>query len=66
MIKEKIYTYLGVNGTIVSPVFLEGVYSVRKLRLTADKGKMLTNGEKVVPYVIIPETDLVNWTEIDK
>ena len=44
MTKEILYTYLGTNGTITSPVFLEGIYSVKKIRLMAAEGKWLTDG----------------------
>ena len=42
MRKETYYTYLGENGTITTPVFLEGIYSIKKYRLIADKNKKLT------------------------
>ena len=42
MKKEILYHYLGVNGTILSPVYLEGIYSVKKVKLTAESGKRLT------------------------
>lgn len=66
MIKENIYTYLGVNGTITSPVYLEGIYSVKKIRLTANKDKWLTNGDTICDSIIIPESDLDKWYEISK
>lgn len=60
-----IYTYLGTNGVIESPVFLEGIYFVRKYQLIADIGKWLTNGTKKVTAVVVPENELEQWTEID-
>lgn len=36
MKKEVLYTYLGTNGTITSPVHLENTYYIRKIRLIAD------------------------------
>ena len=42
MTKDILYQYLGTNGTILSPVHLEDIYYVRKVRLSADPGKMLT------------------------
>lgn len=66
MIKEKIYTYLGVNGTITSPVYLEGIYSVKKIRLIADANKILTNGSQRVSSITVPEDEVENWTEVDK
>ena len=45
MTKEILYTYLGTNGTITSPVHLEDIYYIRKVRLTADAGKQLTKDD---------------------
>lgn len=64
MRKELLYTYLGTNGTITSPVHLEDIYYVRKLKLTADKGKVLTNGDIETYSVIIAEDELDKWREI--
>lgn len=66
MTKEKIYTYLGVNGTITSPVYLEGIYSVKKIRLIADANKILTNGSQRASSITVPEDEVENWTEVDK
>lgn len=66
MTKEKIYTYLGVNGTITSPVYLEGIYSVKKIRLIADEGKILSDGNKRISSITVQEDEISNWTEIDK
>ena len=66
MKKEILYQYLGTNGTITSPVHLEDIYYVRKFKLTADKGKILTDGENRNFSVIIPEEELENWKEVSK
>lgn len=65
MTKEVLYEYLGTNGTILSPIHLEDIYYVRKLRLTADKGKVLTKDKKTfLGVVIIPEDELKDWFEV--
>lgn len=65
MIKETLYHYLGTNGTILSPVYLEGIYSVKKLRLMADDGKVLTRDNKnFESSVIIPEYEESLWREV--
>lgn len=66
MVQEKIYTYLGVNGTITSPIYLEGIYSICKVQLIADNGKILTNGKKEVSAILVPESEVKDWSEIDK
>lgn len=66
MRKTLYYTYLGVNGTITSPVLLEGVYAVKKYQLIASDGKILTKDDKnYVDSIMIPESDLELWKEID-
>lgn len=64
MTKQVIYKYLGTNGVIESPVHLEDIYYVRLYRLTADEGKILTDGVKKLKIVKIPEEELENWSEI--
>lgn len=64
MKKEAIYTYLGVNGTISSPVLLEGIYSIKKIKLTADSGKILRKGDDERISVTVPEQEVDLWQEI--
>ena len=66
MKKEILYHYLGVNGTILSPVYLEGIYSVKKVRLTAESGKRLTKDfiNKHIS-VTVPESEVKDWHEVD-
>lgn len=65
MTKEILYMYLGTNGTITSPVHLEDIYYIRKIRLTADPHKALTKNGKILQYsVIIPEEDVDLWYEV--
>lgn len=64
MTKQTLYTYLGENGTITSPIYLPDVSHITKYCLTADKDKMLTNGEIVTKTRIVTERDLPNWYEI--
>ena len=66
MKKELLYTYLGTNGTITSHVHLEDIYYVRKLKLTADKGKILVNGNFKTYSTIIAEEDFDKWEEISE
>ena len=64
MKKEVLYTYLGTNGTITSHVHLEDIYYVRKLKLTADKNKILTDGNIKTYSTIIAEEEFDKWKEI--
>lgn len=65
MIKEILYEYLGTNGTILSPVHLEDIYYVRKLKLFADNGRKLTKDNKhFFSSVVIPEEEFEEWKEV--
>lgn len=65
MTKQVLYQYLGTNGTILSPIHLENIYCVKKLRLTADEGKQLTKDGKTKTFsIIIPEEELNLWREV--
>jgi len=67
MLKTPLYTYLGTNGTITTPVHLEGIYYVLKYRLEADTNKVLTKDDtNFVKTVIVPEDELNLWKEIYK
>lgn len=66
MIKEKMYRYLGRNGTITTPIKIENVDPIPMIRLKASEGKVLTNGINTTLSVLIFEDDLLNWKEIDK
>lgn len=60
------YLYLGENGTILSPVKLDGIFSVQKYRLTAEKNHMLTkDGKHFYKSILIPASELGSWYEID-
>ena len=67
MKKIVLYTYLGTNGSITSPVHLEDTYYTRKLRLIADnRFKRLTkDGKQLFEDVIIDENAFNEWYEID-
>lgn len=65
MKKMTIYKYLGTNGVVETPVHLEGIYYVRLLYLTADDGKILSNGKVKEKVIKIPEEEFNNWIEIE-
>jgi hypothetical protein len=64
MKKQVIYKYLGTNGVIESPIHLEDIYYVTNVRLTAEDGKVLTNGEQTAHSVTIPEDEVDTWSEV--
>lgn len=63
MTKQKLYKYIGYNGTITSPVLLPGIEHLNLLELHADGGKYLTDGEQKVYSIIIPSDELDKWSE---
>ena len=66
MIKEILYTYLGTNGTLTTTIELEGVPAIKRIRLTAEYGKKLTDGNQRVDTVTVKEEDVKKWIEVKK
>lgn len=65
MIQQTLYTYLGQNGTLVTPIYLENIYSIKKIKLVADENKMLTkDGINFKKTVIIPAEQVQEWYEV--
>lgn len=64
MKKNELYIYLGDSGTITTGMYIPGAAGIKKYQLIADKDKILTNGEKSVKSVIIPEREISNWKEV--
>lgn len=66
MKKTIMYRYLGTNGVIDSPVYLEGIYSVKSISLVADEGYVLTkdNKEFVSSVRVANEEEAAQWKEI--
>lgn len=65
MKKTKLYRYIGRNGIITSPVFLEGISHIQMYRLSAKPGFVLTDGEQFVNSIDIFEEDVELWTEVE-
>ena len=65
MKKTPLYTYLGTNGTITSPVHLEDIYYVLKYRLEADDNKVLSKdgGIHTTKLVVVTEEEVELWKE---
>ena len=65
MVKTVMYEYLGTNGTILSPVHLEDIYYIRKMKLQAENLKTLTkDGKNFIKQVIVPEDEVEEWREV--
>ena len=66
MKKQVLYTYLGTNGTLTTPIHLKSIYSVKKIILTADVGKRLTQ-DKVHLFervTVKSEEEIALWKEV--
>lgn len=66
MNKYVTYTYLGTNGTLITPIHLEGIYSVKKIILSAEPGKVLTKDNKnfVKKVTVSSEEEASLWREV--
>ena len=65
MTKQKVYQYTSNKGTVLTTVDLEMGNPKILYQLSAEKGKILTNGTIKVHYVTINEKEIGLWTEID-
>ena len=66
MNKTLIYTYLGTNGTLTTPIHLPDVYCIKQYQLIADTKKKLTkDGVNLFNAITIDINDIDNWFEID-
>ena len=66
MTKTVMYSYLGANGTICSPVHLEDIYYTRKIRIVADVNKLITkDGINLFRQITVPEDSVDEWYEVD-
>ena len=68
MTKRIYYRYLGTNGTVLTPIHLEGAYGVKMIKIVADADKMLTcdDGKTLRNSVLVPEEEVENWVEVSK
>ena len=64
MKKIKLYRYVGRNGSVTTPVLLDDIKHYIYYHLSADETKILTNGEKKVYAIDVPEEELDQWREI--
>lgn len=65
MTTKNIYRYLGRNGIITSEIKLEKIDPILMFNLTAEKGKILTNGVEKTYSITLFEDEIKNWYEID-
>ena len=62
MIVETLYTYLGTNGTVTTPVQLEGVPAMKTAHLIPEEGEKLSNGERTVTSeIMVSEKEAEKW-----
>lgn len=65
MVQEKLYEYLGTNGTLCTPICLEGIYKIEKIRLIAEEGKLLTKDYKTYKKTVtVPKAEVEQWHEV--
>lgn len=63
MKKTNLYRYHGEDGTVDTPILLPMDHELR-LRIEADEGMLLTNGEITTTIYDIPAGDIDAWMEI--
>ena len=66
MITQKMYRYLGRNGTITSRILLENISPIEMISLQASRGKILTNGQQKVYSILVFADEVDDWYEIEE
>lgn len=62
MIRQKLYSYIGYNGSVTTPILLPLEHQ-ELIKLIASDGYILTNGVcKQHSVLVLPENES-NWTE---
>ena len=59
---KQVILYTG-NGVTLSPVFADGRTESNYVRLIADEGQAITNGEVVTGCVDVPKADIGKWRD---
>ena len=65
MTTSKIYKYIGYNGVTTSKVLIDTPNKIEMIELKADKGKILTDGQRKLYRVITIKEEMPSWKEID-
>lgn len=65
MTKTPMYRYMGINGVIETPVQLEGIYSIRLVKLDASNGMELTDGDVTTRSIVVPLSEEHKWSEVE-
>lgn len=68
MTTQTFYRYLGTNGTLLTPIHIEGAYCVKLIKIIADSDKTLTCDDGITKRnsVLVPEEEVSSWVEISK
>ena len=64
MTKDRKYRYLGRNGILDTKVLLDGINHINIVTISADEGKILSNGERTLYTVTVEESEEHKWREI--
>lgn len=64
MTQKKKFKYIGLNGTIFSPVLIPKADKTEFIELKADEGKILTNGSVQKKIVLVLPENVSKWSEI--
>lgn len=66
MTQKKKFKYVGLNGTVFSPVLIPKADKIEFIELKSDDGKILTNGSVQKKIVLVLPEDVSKWNEIEE
>ena len=64
MTTKTLYKYIGRNGSVITPILLDGINHIKMVELLADAGCVLTNGKKYYYAVTVEADKASDWYEI--
>ena len=64
MKKRKMYKYIGRNGSITSPILLDGIQYIPLMELRSEPGYVLTNGSITKNNLVVHVDEVNEWTEV--
>lgn len=62
MIKKKMYSYIGYNGSVITPIILP-LEGKEFINLTAKDGFILTNGSVETKSITVLPSEVEEWIE---
>ena len=64
MTTKTLYKYIGRNGSVTTPILLDGINHIKLVELRAEAGYVVTNGKKSYYAVTVEADKAEEWYEV--